>query len=150
MNIFSEKKSAYIICAALLILGVFLVIYDKDNDKKTDTDDGLTVAVGYKSELERTCASMCVSFSDVRSAQVNITLEGTMKSVYAKNSEGSYGGTYFSSGGDPLLLKYDFPSIIGCAVICKGSESDTLRLELTNMLSAYLGIPSNKIYIGFS
>lgn len=151
MEFLKGKKHLFFVCIVLLIFGVVLVIFDKEAGRSELVEgDGISTASVYKAELERTCASMCASFVDVDTAVVNIMLDGTMKSVYAKNSEGSYGGTYFSSGGDPLLLKYDFPDIVGCAVICRGNSSDTVRLEMTNMLSAYLGLATNKIYIGFS
>ncbi|MBQ2863545.1 MAG: hypothetical protein IJE84_05145 [Clostridia bacterium] len=107
------------------------------------------MALNYKAELERTASSMCASLPGIESARVNITFDSTMGMVYAKNSEGSYGGTYFSSGGDPLFLKYEFPQILGCAVICTGSGTGDTSLEITRMLSAYLGISTNKIYVGF-
>lgn len=151
MSFLSGKKHIYIICIILFVAGIILVIVDKDDKSQDKAEvDGISTASVYKAELERTCASMCASLVDIDTAVVNIMLDGTMKSVYAKNSEGSYGGTYFSSGGDPLLLKYDYPDIVGCAVICKGNMSDKVKLELTNMLSAYLGISTNKIYIGSS
>ena len=44
---------------------------------------------------------------------------------------------------------YDYPEIKGCAVMCSGNVNSQTRLELTDMLCAYLGIKSNMIYIGY-
>ncbi len=145
------KQGLIIGVVACLIVGVIMLSLGNAKDKTTaDTDDeGISVANSYRSELERICAFMCSSMEGVESANVNITLDGGMRCVYAKNSEGSYGGTYFSSGGEPLFLKYDYPEIKGCAVMCSGVLTEQRRLELTEMLCAYLGISSNKIYIGY-
>ena len=139
-----------VILLVIIILGVVLLL--AGNQEKPDTqenNDGIALASAYKDELERTASSMCASLKGIDTAQVNITLEGGMTYVYAKNSEGSYGGTYFSSGGDPLFLKYDYPKIVGCAVVCSGVINSESKLELTRMMSAYLGIPTSKIYVGY-
>ena len=136
------------VCVALGV--ILMTIGGTGNATKAEVEDtGIVLANNYRCELERICAFMCSSTEGVESANVNITLDGGMKCVYAKNSEGSYGGTYFSSGGEPLFLKYDYPEIKGCAVMCSGALTDQKKLELTQMLCAYLGISSNKIYIGY-
>ena len=149
-SILSDKKGRYLILGLIILIGIVFVLIGKE-DKTTESQnkDGVVLALEYKAELERTAAYMCSTISGVEAASVNITLDGSMSCIYAKNSEGSYGGTYFSSGGEPLLLKYDYPEIVGCAVICNRNITDKARLELTSMLSAYLGISSNKIYVGY-
>lgn len=142
-------KSKYIFLVILFALGVFLLTCDFDS-KETSVDSiHISMADEYKRELERVSASMCSSIEGVESARVSITLDGSVSCVYAKNTEGSYGGTYFQSGGDALFLKYTYPQIIGCAVVVKGRKSTDYKLEITNMMSAYLGISANKIYVGF-
>ena len=146
LGLFSSK-SIFILAAA--VMAGFVLLFVGGGEKAETTDDaGMSLAAEYKSELERTASSMCASINGVESARVNITLEGGMSYVYAKNSEGSYGGTYFSSGGDPLFLKYDYPKIVGCAVVYSGAVTSDVKLELTKMMSAYLGISSSKIYVG--
>ena len=144
------KKGVLIVVVVCLIFGILLLTAGKDENVSTDPERiGIALAHDYKSELERICGFMCSSLDGVETANVNITLDGSMRYVYARNSEGSYGGTYFSSGGEPLLLNYDYPDIIGCAVMCSGAITDQKKLEITNMLCAYLGIPSNKLYVGY-
>ena len=150
MEFFQNKRNKIFVLFIVLLLGVILLIAGKNEGNDANVaDGGVTLATQYKAELERTAASMCTSFVGIDGAQVNITFDGTMSCVYAKNSEGSYGGTYFSSGGEPLFLKYDYPDIVGCVVICTGTERSDVKLELTQMLSSYLGISTNKIYIGY-
>ncbi len=148
LKLFSPKS--IVIVLIFIILGVaFLLFGTSEGENTQQNDNGILLASEYKMELERTASYMCASLSGVETASVNITLSGGMTYVYAKNSEGSYGGTYFQSGGDPLFLKYNYPEIIGCAVVCSGAVNSELKLELTQMMSAYLGIPTNKIYIGY-
>ena len=97
----------------LLLCGGIIFLFvggNKDEDQK-EYSGGLDLAIQYKSELERTASSMCAQLPGVDAAQVNLTFDGGVSYVYAKNSEGSFGGTYFSSGGDPLFLKYEYPSV---------------------------------------
>ena len=143
----SRKTITLLIIAMLAGIVILIIGSDKTEEKNSD-DRGITLSQSYQSELERTAASMCAQIKGVDTVQVNITLDGGMSYVYAKNTEGSYGGTYFSTGGDPLFLKYEYPKIIGCAVVCTGSIDSETKLELTRMMSAYLGISSAKIYIG--
>lgn len=144
------KRSLAVMTAVCVSVGLILLLFGKKDSTAEQTDNsGIVTAEEYRAELERICAFMCSSLEGVESANVNITLDGGMRCVYAKNSEGSFGGTYFSSGGEPLFLKYDYPEIKGCAVMCSGSVNSQTKLELTAMLCAYLGIKSNMIYIGY-
>lgn len=149
MQFFTDKRKI-LVFALLILVGIGLILLgDKDDQRSDEVLEGVDMALSYKSELERTASSMCASLPEIEGARVNITFDSTVGMVYAKNSEGSYGGTYFSSGGDPLFLKYEFPQIVGCAVICTGTGTSYTSLEITRMLSAYLGIPTNRIYVGF-
>jgi len=146
-GLFSRKNITILLFAFLL--GVSLLVFSSNDNEDEQMDDrGITLSQNYKSELERTAASMCAQIKGVDTVQVNITLDGGMSYVYAKNTEGSFGGTYFSSNGDPLFLRYEYPEIIGCAVVCTGAVNSDVKLELTKMLSAYLGVSSAKIYVG--
>ena len=144
------KRNLVVMTIVCVTVGLVLLLFGKNESNVTNTDSsGIVTAEEYRAELERICAFMCSSLEGIETANVNITLDGGMRCVYAKNSEGSFGGTYFSSGGEPLFLKYDYPEIKGCAVMCSGSVNSQTRLELTDMLCAYLGIKSNMIYIGY-
>ena len=142
------NTKSLVVIFLVIIFGIVMLVVSGDGESDKKDESGLDLASEYRSEIERIASSMCSSIKGVESARVNITLEGGMSYVYAKNSEGSYGGTYFSSGGDPLFLKYDYPKIVGCAVVYSGVETSDVKLELINMMSAYLGISSTKIYVG--
>ncbi len=145
------KRSLAVVTAVCICAGLLILLFGSGSDDVDDTDGGgIISAEEYRAELERKCSYMCASLDGIEAADVNITFDGGMKCVYAKNSEGSFGGTYFSSGGEPVLLKYDYPEIKGCAVMCSGLVNDQTKLELTSMLCAYLGIKSNMIYIGYA
>ena len=146
---FSKKTLIILLSVASLALAFIYVGTGKSTEPEKDESYDLVLANTYKAELERISASMCTQIHGVETARVNITFDGGMTSVYAKNSEGSMGGTYFSSGGDPLFLKYEYPKVVGCVVVCTGSIGADTELELTKMMSAYLGISSSKIFVGY-
>ena len=145
-----SMKFIALILFLLLCAGIIFLFSNSGEEDKKDYTGGLDIALQYKSELERTASSMCAQLPGVDGAQVNLTFDGGVSYVYAKNSEGSFGGTYFSSGGDPLFLKYEYPKIVGCAVVCNTKISSQTKLELTNMMSSYLGISTSKIYVGYT
>ncbi len=146
---FFLSKSFYIIFI-VVITGMILIYIGSNGETKVETNSiDMTATDNYRMELERVSASMCAKIQGVDTAEVCITFDGGMSCVYAKNSEGSMGGTYFTSGGDPLFLKFEYPQIVGCVVICSGTVGSQTKLEITEMMSAYLGIPANKIFVGY-
>ena len=107
----------------LLILGSFL-----GNRGEEDAD--------YAAYLERRAREICRSIDGVEDAQVFLTLAETVPV--------STGGGWFSdgeSGGGSL------PEVRGVAVVCTGGNLPRIREAVTQLLSAAMGIPSNRIRV---
>jgi stage III sporulation protein AG len=83
-----------------------------------------------------------------------VTLAGGFEYVYATDRKTAAGGesisyvTVGSGSGESLVyITEKPPAIVGVGVVCTGGTDPTVRQEITALLSAALGIGSNKIYV---
>ena len=86
----------------------------------------------YAGYLEDRVRALCLSIDGVREAEVFLTLNED-----AAAQTGMFGDTASSS----------LPSVRGIAVVCTGGESPRIRETVTLLLSAALGIPSNRVSV---
>ena len=93
----------------------------------------------YTRTMEERIEALCEELSGVREAHVLLTLESGVEYVYAD------GGAWDRES--PLLLQEISPQIRGVAVICTGGDDSAVRLTITELLSAALGIPSSRIRV---
>ena len=127
-----------------------------DEDVKGDTaaTDTRISMEEYRAALERRVAEVCARVDGVGTVYAVVTLESGFEYVYATDekstaSGGSYQYILIGSGKDerPIYLTERMPAILGIGVVCEGGMSDTVRRELTGLLSAAFGVTTNKIYI---
>ena len=111
-------------------------------------------AGAYAREVEERIAALCSNIKGVENAKVVVTLSGGYNAVYAQNSQSSASGyrnefvlTGSGSSEAPLLVGYSVPQISGVGVVCKGGGDPSVRQELISLISATLGVSSNKIYV---
>ena len=64
----------------------------------------------------------------------------TDQSTMSILSDGSYGET-------PVLIKSKYPTFRGAVILCEGADSDTVRLQIVQAVSALCGISSDHISI---
>ena len=161
----NEKKSLKILFIFLgAILGTGLLIYsscaEKSNEKAANTQSAAVVEGGeldaeaYAREVEERIAVLCSDIKGVGNVRVAVTLCGGYNAVYAQNSQSGASGyknefVLTGSGSDeaPLLVGYSVPQISGVGVVCGGGGDPSVRQELISLISATLGVSSNKIYV---
>ncbi len=136
-------------------LGVLLLLsgslFTGAEPKRTDT----YYEVGfYTDTLEKKIETLCTTIHGITEAEVLLTLDCGTEYVYAKDtaqSDGSYTADYvlLGSGGEAgsVLLLEIYPKIRGIAVVCTGGDEITVRREVTELLSAALGVSSNRIKV---
>ena len=93
-------------------------------------------ASDYAGYLEDRVRELCMSIDGVREADVFLTLCEDPEAKAAV-SGGMFGGEKTSS----------VPAVRGIAVVCTGGDSPTLRETVTRLISAALGIPTNRIRV---
>ncbi len=160
----TEKKSGKIIIIFLgALLGIGLLIYGSyadsggeasDNDRVQEKVSGEMDADAYAQSLEVGIARLCEGVQGVENVRVFVTLSGGYTAVYAQNSQSSasgYKNEFVLSGSGssekPLLVGYSVPQVNGVGIVCSGGGMASVRQELIALVSASLGISSNKIYV---
>ena len=86
-----------------------------------------------------------MSVDGIHNVKVIITLDSSAEKLFASND------TSLSLIGDSKENQNAsmeiYPYVRGVAVSCTNGESDYVKNKVTRLLSAYLGIPSNRIEI---
>ena len=90
------------------------------------------IRTDYAGYLEDRVRALCLSIDGVKEAEVFLTLDEA-----AAVSAGMFG-----EGGASA-----YPAVRGVAVVCTGGERPHVRQTVTMLLSAALGIPSNRISV---
>ena len=96
----------------------------------TKTDAG-TDPAAYRVALERELSTLCAEVKGVGRVSVMITL--------AEGERTTYAGSKVSSVTPPAVL--------GAAVVCDGGGDPQTKAELIRLLSALLGIGSNRVTV---
>ena len=134
------------------ILGILLLVSGSILPHSTEKQDENTAVLYYTERLENRVQQLCTSVQGVTEAEVLLTLENGSEYVYAQNAKSDVGaGDYiFVTNGeaeDPVLVKEIYPQVRGVAVVCTGGESPAVQQTIIRLLSASLGISSNRIQV---
>lgn len=107
----------------------------------------------YEEELVKKIEDVCSRVKGAGKVSVAVTLDGSYRAIYAQNSsDGSsvrreYLLVGSGSSESALLLGYSPPEILGVGIVCGGGTNDTVRAEITALVSALLDVPTNRIYV---
>ncbi len=159
----SLKKTGKLTVAVVgVLLGVGLLLFGNrllgtDTDPTPDTPEPgaeLRAVEDYRLALERRVADITAEVAGAGQVSVVVTLEGGYEYVYAYDRKVTVGGestTYITvgSGNDESLvfLCERAPAIVGIGVVCTGGSNGDVRREVTSLISAAFGVPTNKIYV---
>ena len=158
-ELFRGKRA--LVLAAALALGIFLLTFDKlpisAEKKKSDSESYYRVSF-YTENLEKRIKELCRSCDGVGDVHVLLTLDSGSEYVYASDVEqkqdgdgGSVTREYLlvstSDGDEPVKVTEIYPKIRGVAVVCSGGDRADVREKITSLLSAALGIPTNRIRV---
>ena len=140
----------------LLLLAVggilLLLLGSSQSGNATRVDSGQEVAAraeAYRSVLTEELTTLCSEVAGAGRVRLVLTLAGGEESVYAFDSSADGRTDYVLSGGEGLLLCRKNPTVLGVGVVCEGGGDPSVCRELTALLSATLGIGSNRIYISY-
>jgi stage III sporulation protein AG len=158
----SMKKSGKLAVAlAGILLGALLLFFGNRAGRDTSNpaptappETSVPSAETYRAELESRVRSLCSRVVGVGEVEVMITLSGGFEYVYATDTRAAAGGTTTTyvtvgsgSGESLVYITQKPPEIVGIGVVCGGGMDPTVRQEITALLSAALGVGSNKIYV---
>ncbi|MBO5051977.1 MAG: hypothetical protein J6D31_07250 [Clostridia bacterium] len=112
-----------------------------------DSSEEAARTEAYRAALTEELCTLCSRVRGAGRVELVLTLSGGEETVYATDV-GQDGRTdYVLSGGEGLLLYRKPPAVLGVGVVCDGGGDPAVCHELTALLSATLGIGSNRIYI---
>jgi stage III sporulation protein AG len=140
------------------------VTFTRKNGEKTETASKDTAEVfsefEYEKELERRLKGIIEKIDGVGSVEVMVTLETSAVSSYAQdtneniNSDGDMKketnivlSSKSTSIKEPIVAGYKLPEVKGAAVVCEKHLSAALLQKVMGVVSASLGIATDKIYI---
>lgn len=158
----TDKKTAVIILIG--IAGVILLVISEiiplsaSEEKHNERNETQTVSCSdYEKEVEQRLQGIISKIEGAGNVSVMVTLESTVESVYAqeekqsggenKNYENQYVIIKTNDGEGGILLKTTEPQIRGVAIVCTGGNSAVVRQNITNTVTAVLGISSARVNI---
>lgn len=156
------KTNAYFAIALILFfIGILIVIIsgEKTETASKDTADVFS-EFEYEKELERRLKGIIEKIDGVGGVEVMVTLETSAVSSYAQdtneniNSDGDMKketnivlSSKSTSIKEPIVVGYKLPEVKGAAVVCEKHLSAALLQKVMGVVSASLGIATDKIYI---
>ncbi len=138
-----------------ILLGVLLLVWSSILPQKNTVSEPEYAVQYYTEILEQRITALCTSISGVQEATVLLTLESGSEYVYAQNTttSGSNTGAWDyviiqqGEGEEAVMVTEIYPRVRGVAVVCTGGDSAAVQQTITELLSASLGISSNRIRV---
>ena len=126
---YAQKNKGSVLLFALLILGVFLLVFS--SAPETEAQENTQSLEEYKARLEEELSAVCSSVSGVGRCKVTVTFERGEEKIYKGSS----------------VIETRPPKVLGVTVVCKGADSDKVRSEIIDMMSALFDIGTNRIAV---
>ena len=153
-----KEKMKYSTIFALIgaVIGILLLLwgsfgFGQKEEKEVSRADEIEA---YSSYLEEQAVRLCESVRGVSNVTVALTLEGSFEQVYAADRSTTAGGNTYEyvklgngSSAQLCAVSVMAPKVSGIGVTCRGGNNESVRAELTSLLSAAFGVGTNKIYI---
>lgn len=142
-------KTKYFLPILLLILGVILLAVPTKKTENSTTDTNTDISF-YTSEIENKLTDLLLKIEGIENVSIMITLENNGEQVLAENKANSSTEYVIISNGNSdkgIILTEIFPSVRGVAVVCTNGNDSAVREKITSLVSAALGIPTNRITV---
>lgn len=143
-----KKNKSIIAIGAIAVLGVMLIVLSSISVRDSTENDITLNYEEYTSELERKIEEFLLSINGIKKAKVVVTLDTSNEHVYAQNqSTYDFLTINSNSGESPVHITDIYPTVRGIAISCTNGDNYEVRMRITKLISAYLGISSNRIEI---
>ena len=129
---FLKGKKKTVVTALLILLGLILILSSSfSEDAKNENRNEIITLDEYKERLEEEIRELCSSVDGVGKCRVTVTFERGEQNVYKGSS----------------VIETKPPRVQGISVVCRGADSDRVRIQLTELLTALFDIGSNRVAI---
>lgn len=150
--------------AVLVILaGVVALLWPSGGTKETSTAQSTAVAaLGDPEELQEEMEEILSHISGVGEVRLLLTVETDGERQLAGNTETSYSGSAsapedFSrsweavmaqdGGQTPVVTTTRYPTYRGALVVCQGGDQASVRLAVTEAVTALTGLPADRVSV---
>jgi stage III sporulation protein AG len=150
------SKKIYIF-AALIVLGVIIIILSKSSGSKVENVKGGIEELDpseYSEMLEERIEELCNRVDGVSGAYAVVTLKGGYQAIYAIDSQSGNTSTKnqtvvigSGSGEKAILEGYSYPEIAGVGIVCHGGDSYDVKNKIVSLVSSAFDISANKIFV---
>ena len=127
----TDKTGTIIIIIGVVALGLIFIssISPLDNKQAEKSFDTAT----YQQVLTEEIHSMVTSIKGAGESKILLTLDNSYEYIYLDDGK--------------TLQKIIEPKIRGVVVVCEGADSASVKLEISELLTTALDIPSTRVYI---
>jgi len=147
-----KNHKSFGIVIILLAAGVVLVILSlgKSAGKSSvsEVQDNSFDFYEYETALEERLKEKIDTISGVSNPEVILLVETSYVYDYLKENNGKTVTGSVNGEERALTESESAPTIRGVAVICSGGDDPVVKKNIIDMLSALLGISTNKIWVG--
>lgn len=161
----SEKRVR--ILALLGALGILLLCLSEflphtRTAQKEDTAKTQTDVNDFCAQTEKKLSELIAQVEGAGRVQVMLTIESSDEKIYAADEKSnaktdgdaeqkSYDSQYVlvdgASGDTGMLLKTNAPKVKGVIIVCDGGENPAVANQITNAVSAALGVGANRVSV---
>ena len=157
LGLISAKKQLILLPAAL-IMGVILLIIGGRGDVAAVSgkvsEGNVTTTSECERRLEEKVRLICEKVSGVSDVSAMVTVETVSENIFAENvqikiSENSQETRkeFAGSSESPIRIGERGARVRGVAVVCRGGDDPSIKLALTEMLSAVFRIPTSSVSV---
>ena len=144
-----DKSKLIILIMALTGISLILISSLGGKEKELDTVEYTEVGF-YTSYLEGRITDLCNSIYGVSDTKVFLTLDTSSEYVYQGDGVSDFLILSGDGGETAVKLCEVYPRVRGIAVVCGGGDIPRVKEAITELLSAALGLPTNKIKVAGS
>ena len=143
------KKKKLIVAAVGLCLGVGMLLYGSlgTSTAPTEDTDEIGATESYRLQVEATLTALCGSVRGAGRVEVFVTLSGGYEYIYATDERGECVTVGSGSNERAVVKSVRAPEIRGVGIVCSGARDPAVAAALTDLVTATLGIGSNRVFI---
>lgn len=149
-NIFGKIRTEYLVVALLLVVCVWFALSSFTKNDDSTKDDRSS----YTTELENRLSKALSKVNGAGKVSVVITVSGGSTTVLAEDrtvtTENGVRTEKTSTvlvGGKPVVLKENYPEIMGVLVVAKGADRFDVRMALLDATTTVLNVSADKVQI---
>ena len=142
-KLFKSKKLLLGAAALALLAVIILIVPGREQEEKEEVKDSAEV-------LEEKLCELCENIKGIDKAYVMVTLDSEDESEWAtdKNISSDYESFSLSNvSGEAVKVKSIAAKVRGVGVVCTDGDKGTVKKEISEMISAVLGIPISHVKV---